>query len=449
MNTLEMFAKDSVWKVIAKMAIPAVITITVMLLYNMADMFFVGLQNDSLQIGAISLSSPIYQILMALGTLIGAGGCSAIARTLGTGKAEDAKDLSRLCCLMAVTSGIIFAIAVLVFIPLILEAIGVSAPEPDLYNYTKNYITYFSIGAPFILVASSFSNLIRAEGSSRESMIGNGIGTVTNFILDPLFILVFHMGVSGAAIATVLGNAASCLYYVYYFRRKNTMLALQPTRNCIRIPLFWAIVSLGFPNAITNILASFSNALYNRLLISYSTEIVTAFGISGKVTMIMTMITMGICMGIQPAIAYNYGAKNRKRTMEIVKKTALVTVITGTLLTLLCCLLRHQLVSLFTREEKILDAAEYIAVIGMISGPFIGLYYLCTNFLQAAGNSLYASILSILRQGIIYIPALYLLDFLFGLNGLICTGVIVDYIVLGIGFFLLGLQYRKFAKICI
>lgn len=219
MNTnRELFEEAPVPKAVALMAVPTMISMLVVVIYNMADTFFIGQTGDPLQVAAVSLATPIFMIYMALGNLFGIGGSSAISRALGEKRMDRARNLSSFCCYGSIGLGIIVAALFIAGMDLILKLIGASA---NTIEYARQYLTYISFGGPFIIFATAFGNILRGEGAARESMIGNLIGTVVNIVLDPVMILGLGWGVTGAAIATVIGNIAASAFYLVYFLRKN------------------------------------------------------------------------------------------------------------------------------------------------------------------------------------------------------------------------------------
>lgn len=435
-----LFEKESVWKAIAKMSIPAVITSLVIVMYNIADMFFVGKTGDPFQLAAISLAGPIFSVLMALGALIGSGSSAAIAKALGNKDTDQVKVYSSLCCCFSFILGIILAAVLLLGRGPILTLLGTT---PEVRSFTNTYLTILAIGSPFILFANATANVIRSEGAAKESMIGNGIGTLVNIILDALFILVFNMGVGGAAIATVIGNIIGALYFVHYLTKKTKALSLHPKYSRHQERALIHLLALGLPTALSSILMSVSSTFSNQLLSSYGAYSIAAMAVAGKASMIVAMVQIGICMGSQPLIAYNYGAKNIGRMKEIIKKMAITTVITGIGLTLLCLAFKGPLVTMFVNDAQVITLGKEMMTIMLLSSPVIGFYYLSTCFLQSAGNAASANVVAVLRQGIILVPMLFLLNRLFGLNGLIYAQIVADIISILLGILLCVRQYRK------
>lgn len=423
MQAEEIFGKGSVWKAIARTSIPAVFTMLVMIVYNMADMYFVGKTGDPTQIAAISLASPVYMLMMAIGTLVGGGGCAAVSNALGNGNMKLVKALGSACLVIQTAASVMIGGAVLLFPDAVLRFVGA---DTDTWQYTREYIRVLAAGMIFITFANVFANVIRAEGAAKESLLGNAIGTITNMVLDPIFILWMNLGVMGAAIATVIGNAASCLFLAYYICRRSSGLTLSPVFAFQMPKSFYRVIVLGIPNAASNLLSGLSNTISNHILIQYGAGTIAAIGVGGKAGMIVSMIVMGICMGVQPVIAYNYGAGDRKRTKEVTVGTAIVSVVTGALLTIGCYCLRPAIAGIFLKENSLLEQSVHIMTIQLSMMALIGLYYTGINFLQAAGKAASAAFLSLFRQGLLFVPMILILHSLFGLEGVYWTSVLCD-----------------------
>ena len=304
----DLFEKTSVPKAVALMAIPTIVTMLVVVIYNMADTFFIGQTGDAMQVAAVSLATPVFMVFMALGNLFGIGGSSAISRALGEKNEQRARHISAFCCYGSLGVGILMTLIFILFMDGILKMIGAS---PATIDYARQYLTFVAIGAPFVMFGTAYGNIVRGEGAAKESMIGNLIGTITNIILDPIMILWLGWGVSGAAVATVLGNVAACIFYLYYLlHKKETVLSIKPSDFQWKNRIASGVFSIGIPASLNNILMSCANILLNKVLISYGDTPVSAIGIAMKVNMIVILLQIGLCAGIQPPIGYNYGARN-------------------------------------------------------------------------------------------------------------------------------------------
>ncbi|MCR4675396.1 MAG: MATE family efflux transporter [Lachnospiraceae bacterium] len=437
---IEVFESDNIWKSIFSMVGPALIAILVMLVYNLADMIFVGQTGETAQVAAISVVSPIFNMIMAVAMLISGGGSVIIARDLGSKDIEHAKMSASLCMWGAVICGMISgAIIIAAHNPLL---VFLGATE-DIAEYAKDYMIILALGAPFLLITNMLAQLLRAEGAVKEGLIGNLLGTIINIILDPIFILGFHMGVIGAAVATVLGNMIATIYFAYYLKKKAIVVNMSPfyaKKNPIYI---FPIMSLGLPNAISTLLSGLANSFANQLLGKYGSDSIAANAAAGRVNMIIVMVLMGICMGAQPLISYNYGADKIKKLAGVMKRLIILTVGVGVVTTVFVILYRGSIIGLFLKAEEVAKMAEDILTILMISSPFLGFFFLATNFLQATGKVVQATIISAMQKGLVLIPALYILEKLLGFLGIRLAYVTADFISIITGSILLILAWRS------
>lgn len=434
MNVNKYLFEDSpIPKAVATMAVPTMISMLVVVIYNMADTFFIGQTGDPMKVAAVSLATPVFMVFMALGNLFGIGGSSAISRALGEQKPERARHISSFCCYGSLGLGVIMALIFLVGMDGIVKMIGASE---NTFAYTKEYLTYVAFGGPFILFGTAFGNILRGEGAAKESMIGNMIGTVVNIILDPIMILTLDWGVAGAAIATVLGNMAASAFYLTHFLRKKSSLsiALKDFRMGDRIAT--GVTAIGIPASLNNILMSFAQIILNLVLAGYGDTPVAAMGVAMKSNMLVVLLQIGLCTGIQPLIGYNYGARNKKRLMGIFKFTGLCAVVMGTILTIIMVIARQFVIQAFINDPDVISYGIQMVIALQLSGPFIGILFLCINTIQGMGKALPSLILTICRQGLCFIPLVFILNALLGLEGAIHAQPAADYLSICIAVFI-------------
>lgn len=408
-------------KLLLNLCLPTVIIMVVMVVYHMADTFFIGQTGDPAKIAAISLCAPLFSILSGLGTLLGSGGCTALSLALGRKETSRIKAFTSLCCWGSLLIGILFMAVLLIAMKPISTVLGADA---ETLVYTTDYLRIIALGAPLILFNNVFANIIRSDGAAVESMIANGLGTLSNILLDALFILVFSWDVAGAALATVIGNAISCIYLFYYVVKKQPAFSLHPKYLSLKKDILVPVITLGLPLACSTLLMSCSSMISNRLMVGYGSVALAAQGVAGKIGMLISMIAMGICMGIQPAISYNFAAGNSKRTRMILRNTGIFTVIVGTILTVACFFARNTIVAAFIDNDQVIAYGQIMVLASLVTGPFYGLYQLCQTFLQSTGKASYATLAALLDKGIYFIPILFLMDRLFGLYGIAFTGAV-------------------------
>ena len=393
------------------------------MLYNMADMFFIARTDDTAQVAAVSVVGPIFSIVTAIATMLGAGGSATIAKAAGAGETDYARTCASLCGWTAILFGAAVAIVFNLFTNPLLRLLGAT---PDMLGHANAYLRVLATGAPAMLFSTGYGQLLRAEGAIKDGFIANMAGTITNIILDPLFILVLELGVVGAAVATVIGNLVASTLCLRFTFKKAGILNLRPEQALRRPQALFGIMALGLPNAISSLLAGFASTFSNRLLSPYGTNALAAMGAAGRVTMLISLVQMGICIGVQPLMAYNYGAHNLPRLKEALQKLTFLTVSFGMLTTVICTLTRHTLIGLFLQDPEAAAIGEQMVVWLLLAGPILGIYYLSSNFLQAAGNAVAATAVSVLRQGALLIPCLYLMHLLLGFTGIAAAHAVAD-----------------------
>lgn len=419
------FSEMPVKQAVFKMAVPSVISSLVLVIYNMADTFFVGQTHNAMQVAAVSLTSPVFVMFMAFANLLGIGGSTAVSIFLGEKNNQYAKAVSSFSCYISVILGIIFGILILIFINPLLQILGSSA---NTYEFAKDYLFYIALGAPFILFANTFGHTVRGEGAAAASMIGGMIGTVVNIILDPVFILTLNMGTGGAAIATVLGNVFGCIYYIYYFQKKSLNLLIFLKDFNIFGKAARKTITLGIPAGINSGLMSISNIVLNNKLAFYGDAPLAAMGVATKVYLLIVFIHMGIANGIQPLLGYCFGARKKERFVKIFNFSGLLTIILGIILTIIYIIFSSQIVEFFIDNNEVIKYGKHMLIATSISGPVLGILFLCINSMQAVDRPFSATIVSVCRQGFIFIPMVYILDFIFGLTGINYAQAAADYI---------------------
>ena len=433
MDEHELMGKLKVSKAVAKMAVPSVISSIVTVVYNMADTFFVGQTGDPLQVAAVSLTNPIFILMMAFANMFGMGGSAVLSMALGAKDERRAKNASSFVTYASLIVGVVFALILIVFMDPILALFGANA---ETYEFARGYTFHIAYGAPFIIWSAAASFIVRAEGASREAMIGSMIGTIANIVLDPIFISVLGQGTAGAAIATTIGNVLASGYYLWYFLRKSRMLSISWRYFTVRGGILTKICSSGLPTAIFSALMSVSTIVLNQLLVVYGNDPVAAIGIVFKANMFITFLQMGLANGVQPLLGYNYGAGNM-RFREVESYTKKCCLAAGVIATVLYFVFREEIISLFISDSDVIAYGVQMLIAYMLSGPVIGILFVNMNCMQSVGHAFPATVLSVLRQGILLIPLLYLLRALFGLNGVILGQSVTDYIAVILSVFLL------------
>lgn len=436
----ELFEHAPVPKAYFTMALPVVMGMVVNLVYNIVDTFFIARTQNAQLVAGVSLCAPIFTLMIALGDIFGLGGSSLISRLFGEKKDEEGKRASGFCFYAAILCGILVMILLLLLKTPVLHLLGAT---DETIGYAGQYYQYLALGAPFIIVALTPGNLIRTEGLALQSMAATILGAVVNIILDPVFIFGLNMGAGGAAIATVIGNAASVVLLVYFVRTKSRKLTVSPKNIKISGAAVVSILAIGIPASVTNIMQSFGIALTNRFLAGYGTEKVAAMGIAMKVNMIVVLVMVGFAFGAQPLLGYNYGAGNKKRLREFIRFDLMVEIGFAIVCALVLALLAPQFVRLFMKDESIVQSGSLMLRCLLISSPMIAVVLVFTTLFQAEGKALSALILSISRQGVIFACCIIVLKMLVGYMGVICAQAVSDVIT---GVIALALYWKSMRK---
>lgn len=422
-KSLKVFEKAPVHKAVFQNALPAMAAMLMVLIYNLADTFFIGQTHDDMQVAAVSLATPVFLLFMAVGTVFGIGGTSVISRAMGEGRKEYAKKICSFCMWCCVGVGIVMSVLFLVFMEQLLDLVGASA---DTWEYARTYLTIVSFSGPFVLISNCYSNVIRAEGQSGKAMMGQLLGNLLNVILDPIMILVFKWDIAGAAIATVIGNVVGAVYYLLYFIRGKSTLSISPKDFTIKDKVASSVLSIGIPAALGSLLMSVSSMIMNSQMVHYGDMALAGVGVAMKVTMMTGMVCIGLGQGVQPLLGYCVGAKKWGRYKSILHFSLLFAFLLSAVLTGICYLFTDQIVNVFLTDTTAFDYGVSFARILLCTSFLFGIFYVLINALQAFGAATESLIVNVSRQGLIYIPAMFILGAVFHETGLIWAQPVAD-----------------------
>lgn len=434
------FATGKVSSVVIKNALPAMIAMIMVMVYNLADTFFISLTHDDYQIAAVSLGAPVFMILMSLGTLFGVGGTSVISRALGSNDTERAKKACSFCTWASVVIGVVLMALLWLFADRFCVLLG--ANDMTL-GYTKTYLVIVTGCGVFSMLSNCHSNIVRAEGKAMMAMTGSLIGNLLNVILDPIFILGFKWGIAGAAVATVIGNAASALYYIVYFLRKKTRLSMKLRDFSMKGGIFKDVVSVGISASLANLLVSVSSMVANKLLAGYGDLYVASYGVTAKILLLVTMLGIGIGAGVQPVIGYCYGAKNRERTNQFIRFSIFFATVVCLAVSVLCFIFARPVVGVFLTDATAMESSISFTRIMLLTAWLIGAFVVSQNALQAMGAATPALLASILRQAVLFIPIVFILRSFMGMDGIIWAQPAADVISLVIIIIMLLKKLRE------
>ncbi|MHB9944946.1 MATE family efflux transporter [Clostridium botulinum] len=422
-STAEMMEKESISKVLLKLSVPAIIAMLINAIYNIVDTMFVGMLNNTSAIAAVSIVYPLFMFIGAIGVMFGAGGASYLSRLLGEKKKEEADRTLTSTIVIGCIFSLIFTVICIIFLEQFLLMYG--ATETTM-PYAKEYGYTIVAGSIFTIGTAIMSNTIRAEGNSKYSMIATCIGGVINIILDPIFMFKFGMGIKGAAVATVISQLVSFIFLLRYYYSKKSYIKLgiklfKPTFN-----MFFEILKIGIPIFVTQVLASFALGFMNLGAKPYGDAAVAAMGIVFRVMSIGFYIVFGIGQGFQPVAGYNYGAKNFTRLKEAVKLSIKWSVVSGIVISILFIVFAEGCMLIFTRDREVINIGIKAFRAASLLFPLFGYVNTYAVLYQALGKALGAFILSISRQGIFYIPLMYILPKFMGLAGVIFCQTAAD-----------------------
>lgn len=443
-----LFEKMPISKAIIKLAIPTVLSSLVMVIYNLADTYFVGMLNDAIQNAAVTLAAPILLSLTAVTNLFGVGSSSLMSRSLGSKDYKRVSQSSAIGFYCALFLGITISVLCFTFNRPLLQILGVTAETSSAtYNYLK--WTIMCGAAPAILnVVLAF--LVRAEGASLHASIGTMSGCILNIILDPIFILPWglDMGASGAGLATFLSNCVACLYFIVLINKKkeNTYISIKFTQFSLDKAVLFSIFAVGIPAAIQNLLNVTGMTILNNLTASYGTDAVAAMGIAQKINMVPVQIALGMSQGIMPLISYNYSARNierMKNTLTTTLKIALtfiVVVVAGYYFQ------SRFFISMFMSNQTIVDYGSNFLRNFCLGLPFLCIDFVAVGVFQAVGMGKESLFFAIMRKIILEIPALIILNQLIPLYGLSLAQFTSEIILATLAFVVLSKLFKKLAK---
>ena len=434
----EIFERMPIPKAYFKIALPVVIGMVVSLIYNLADTWFIARTGNTALVAGVSLCAPIFTLMVAFSDIFGLGGSNLISRLLGRGRREEVSHVSAFSLFGALGFGVVTAAVMLLFRTPILSLLGASQ---ETMPYASSYYFWLALGAPAIILNVVPGNLLRTEGLSELAMVCTVAGAVLNIVLDPIFIFSLGMGAAGAALATVLSNVMSDLFFLAVMRRKSEVLSTRIRDSKISAAMLGSILSIGIPASVTNLMQSLAVLLTNRCLVSYGTDKVAALGIAMKVNMVCMLILVGFAFGAQPALGYCFGAGNQKRLRGFLRFDVQVQLVLSIAFIGIVFLFTEPILQIFMRNPQVVGAGIAMLRCLTISAPAVGLILVMTTLFQAEGKALPALILAISRQGVVLVLCLFILQTVFGYTGILIAQPVADVVTLGIA----GILLRKYS----
>lgn len=442
---------EPVSSLLRRFAIPSVIAMLVSALYNMVDQLFIGHSIGVLGNAATNVAFPLSMVCTSIGLLCGIGGAANFNLCMGRKDPEHAKSYVGNAISMLAILGVILCVAVQLFLRPMMLLFGAT---PDVIDYACTYTRITSIGFPFLIITIGGSNLIRADGSPKFSMLCNLIGAIVNTILDPLFIFVFHMGMAGAALATITGQILSFALVVFYLRGFKTLPLslsdLKPNMAC------WArIAALGATPAFNQVAMMVVQIVMNNTLTHYGSNSVygsdiplACAGIISKVNMLFFSFVIGISQGLQPIVSFNFGAQKYDRVKDAYKKAVFAATAISIVAFLCFQLFPRQIIGIFgSGSEEYLHFAERYFRIFLFFTFLNGIQPVSSNFFTSIGAPKKGIFLSLTRQIIFLLPLLLIFPYLFGIDGVMYTAPIADLAAASVSIVMVVREFKIMAEL--
>lgn len=442
---------EPVSSLLRRFAIPSVIAMLVSALYNMVDQLFIGHSIGVLGNAATNVAFPLSMVCTSIGLLCGIGGAANFNLCMGRKDPEHAKSYVGNAISMLAILGVILCVTVQLFLRPMMLLFGAT---PDVIDYACTYTRITSIGFPFLIVTIGGSNLIRADGSPKFSMLCNLVGAIVNTILDPLFIFVFHMGMAGAALATITGQILSFALVVFYLRGFKTLPLslsdLKPNMAC------WArIAALGATPAFNQVAMMVVQIVMNNTLTYYGSNSVygsdiplACAGIISKVNMLFFSFVIGISQGLQPIVSFNFGAQKYDRVKDAYKKAVFAATAISIVAFLCFQFFPRQIIGIFgSGSEEYLHFAERYFRIFLFFTFLNGIQPVSSNFFTSIGAPKKGIFLSLTRQIIFLLPLLLIFPYLFGIDGVMYTAPIADLAAASVSIVMVVREFKIMAEL--
>ena len=418
----KLFEDYPIKKAVAALAVPTILSSLVMVLYNLADTFFVGILNDPIENAAVALAGPLLLAFNAVNNLFGVGSSSLMSRALGKKDYKTVGKASAFGFYGALFFGLLFSILCTVFRNPLLQMLGADATT---INATNGYINWtVSLGAAPAILNVVMAYLVRSEGAAMHASVGTMSGCFLNILLDPVFILPWglNMGAEGAGCATFISNCAACVYFFVVLavknKKKETFISLSPKKFTLERNVVSNVFIVGIPASIQNLLNVTGMTILNNFTASYGADAIAAMGISQKVNTVPMNIAMGLSQGIMPLVSYNYASGNSKRMKDTIKFTMKTALIFLVIVAALFFIGSENVVGMFIGDASVIAYGSRFLRGFCLGLPFLAVDFMAVGVFQAVGMGKEALLFAILRKVALEIPALFILNWLMPLYGL-------------------------------
>ncbi len=432
---------DALLPLLIKTSIPTIIGMLVMVVYNLTDTFFVGILNNKSMTAAIGIVFSFMSFIQALGFWFGYGSGNIMSKKIGEQNYKETKNMASIGIFFAISTGLIIAFLSQIFIIPLAKFLGGNASN-DLLKFTIDYLQIIILSIPFGIYSLTIYNQLRLCGNVKEGMAGLLFGMITNMILDPVMMFTLKLGFIGAGYATLTGQIVGS-FVLTYFSFKSGNISLHLNFNKERI---YHILAGGMPNFSRQSITSIAMILLNVTAAKYGDSLLAALTVSSRISAIAYMIMIGWSQGFQPICAMNYGAKKYTRVKDAFKLTATIGSIFLIFSAILLYIFSSELVKTMTYDIEVISISVQILRMQCITMPFVGFFAVSSMLLQNTGKYLMASILSVSRQGIFFIPLLYILSALFSQYGIYLLQPITDVLSFALAVFMVRNVWKSFVK---
>ena len=441
----QIFEQYSIPKAVATLSVPTVLSSLVMILYSLADTYFVGLLNDPVQSSAVTLASPILLAFNAVNNLFGVGGSSMMSRALGRKDYDTLRRSSAFSFYGSLIAAALFSLLCTVFRQPLLATIGADATTAATTSQYLNWTVTFGSIPAILNVVMGF--LIRSEGSALHASIGTMSGCFLNILLDPIFVLPwgFGMGAAGAALATFISNCFALAYFLVYLyiNRQRTCVCISPSAFSLRKDVVGGVFTVGIPAAIQNLLNVTGMTILNNFAAPFGTQALAAMGICTRINYVPLNLFFGLSQGIMPLVSYNYASGNINRMKNTIYFTRRLAVAICVVMAVVFFLFPEAMVRIFINDAGTIEYGKYFLRGFCIGMPFLCIDFVAVNAFQAVGMGKESLIFAILRKIVLEIPALFVLNMLFPLYGLAYAQTVAEVVLAIAGSLILANFIKK------
>ena len=418
-------------KAVASLAIPTVLSSLVMVLYNLADTYFVGMLNDPVENAGVALAAPVLLAFNAVNNLFGVGSSSLMSRSLGCKDYETVRRSSAFGFYGALFFGLVFSLLCTVFRTPLLALLGA---DGTTVGATNGYMFWtVTLGAAPAILNVVLAYMVRSEGASMHASVGTMSGCFLNIILDPIFVLPWglDMGAAGAGCATFISNCVACCYFFVLLaaRRKNTYISVSPRKFTLEKRIVLSVFAVGIPASIQNLLNVTGMTILNNFTASYGANAIAAMGITQKVNSVPTQVAMGLSQGIMPLVSYNYASGNSTRMKKAIKFSMKISLSFLVVVAALFFIFPGVVTRLFIADAEVVAYGERFLRGFSLAMPFLAIDFMAVGIFQAVGMGREALIFALLRKLALEIPALFVLNFLVPLYGLAYAQFVAELIL--------------------